>query len=137
MAFALGFSRDVTALINSYWDSRYHFVRGGGQTPSASAMPLPVPQHDLEFWLPISHNMEDGKKYIQRLKLINGESESTMINIWQACRDYREQGNMNCNLIRSFDCCTSDDVSPCDRVALSSTCDACENSELQNQRTHF
>ena len=130
MAFAFGFSRDVTRLINSYRDWRYRLVRGGGQTPSASAMPLPVPPHREHE--PITQNMERGKYYLQRLEFSNDEAESTMINIWQTtCQGW------DCNLIKSFDCCTSDDVSPCDLVALYSTCEACEPAELEDQRTCF
>ena len=130
MALAFGFSRDVTALINSYQDWRYRLVRGGGQTPSASAMPLLVPPDDE----PITQNMEHGKQYIQHLEFSNDDSESTMITIWQTCRiGYI----MLTDRIRSFDCCTSDDVSPCDLVALCSTCDACEPYSLQLERTRF
>ena len=134
MAHVFGFSRDVTGLLNSYWDWRYRLVRAGGKTPSASAMPLLVPPHNRGSE-PITQNMKRGKFHIQHME--HGESESTNINIWQACRDYGGWRNMNCNLIKSFDCCTSDDVSPCNLVALCSTCDACEPAELQSQRTCF
>ena len=130
MAYVFGFSRDVTGLLNSYWDWRYRLVRGDGKTPSASADPLPVPPHREHE--PITLNMERGKYYLQRLEFGSDDSESTMINIWQTtCQSWE------CNLIKSFECCTSDDVIPCDLVALCSTCDACEPAELQNQRTRF
>ena len=130
MAYVFGFSRDVTGLLNSYWDWRYRLVRGDGKTPSASAMPLPVPPHRGNE--PITQNMERGKYYIRHLE--HGESKGTMIDIWQ-CRLFGYI--MDCDLIKRFDCCTSDDVSPCNLVALCSTCDACEPADLELQRTHF
>ena len=66
MAYVFGFSREVTELINSYWDWRYRLVRGGGKTPSASTMPLPVPPH--AGYEPVTKNMEHGKSYIQRIE---------------------------------------------------------------------
>ena len=135
MAYAFGFSRDVTALINSYWDWRYRLVRGGGQTPSASAMPLPVPPHHGNE--PITQNIEHGKNYIQHITFSTFNSKSSTINIWQACRVYGGWRKTDCKLIKSFECCTSDDVSPCDLVALCSTCDACDPAELQSQREGF
>ena len=66
MAYAFGFPRDTTALIESLWDWRYRQVRGGGKTPSSSAMPLPVPPHT--GYEPIATNMEHGKLYIQRME---------------------------------------------------------------------
>ena len=99
MAYAFGFPRDVTKLVDSLWDWRYRLVRGGGKTPSASAMPLPVPPRAGRE--PITTNMEHGKFYIQRMEFGSDDSKSTMINIWQA---WGGDGN----LIRSFECCNSD-----------------------------
>ena len=133
MAYAFGFPRDVTKLIDSLWDWRYRLVRGGGKTPSASAMPLPVPPHCEHE--PIIQNMKRGKYYLQRIEFSILYAESTMINILQtAVRGWY------CHLIKRFDCCTSDDVRPCDLTALWNTCDACEPdepAELQIERTHF
>ena len=69
MAYAFGFPRDTTALIESLWDWRYRLVRGGGKTPSASAMPLPVPDH--EGYEGVTQNMEHGKYYYQRMEYGN------------------------------------------------------------------
>ena len=119
MAFAFGFPRDVTELINSYWDWRYRLVRGGGKTPSASAMPLPVPWSPA--YEPITRNMEHGKYYIQRI--YTGDQRfplSVNINIWES---HRPRHSTDCDRragwpIKSFDCCSSKDVRPFNLAAL-------------------
>ena len=143
MAFAFGFPRDTTALIESLWDWRYRLVRGGGKTPSASAMPLPAPHLP-----PITLLMEHGEYYIQRIEgfdapqTLLGRSQAptyAMINIWEG---YKPKDNWGYDRrahgpIKSFDRCSSKDVRPRDLAALCSTCDACEPVELELQRTHF
>ena len=145
MAFAFGFPRDTTALIESLWDWRYCLVRAGGKTPSASAMPLPVPGH--AYYVNTS-NMEHGQYYIQRIEgfdapqTLLGRSQAptyAMINIWEG---YKPKDNWGYDRrahgpIKSFDRCSSKDVRPRDLAALCSTCDACEPVELELQRTHF
>ena len=138
MAFALGFPRDTTALIESLWDWRYRLVRGGGKTPSASAMPLPAPHLS-----PVTLLMENGKYYIQR---IEGHANwhdkypcRVNINIWEG---YKPKNNLDWDRrahwpIKSFNCDSSKDVRLRDLAALCSTCDVCEPVELQLQRTHF
>ena len=137
MAYALCFSRDVTALINSYWDWRYRLVRNGGKTPSASAMPLPIPPHRVHE--PITANMEHGQYYMQRIEssYVDG-TPFVNINIWLGSKpriliiyDPRQH-----HPIKRFHV-TFSPVSPCDLVALYSTRDACEPAELEDQRTCF
>ena len=101
MAYAFGFPRDVTKLIDSQWDWRYRLVRGGGKTPSASAMPLPVPPH--AGYEPITTNMEHGKFYIQHItfsddpwRTLHAPPDCVNINIWEGYtprhrRDYNRR----------------------------------------------
>ena len=77
MAFAFGFPRDTTTLIRSFWDWRYRLVRGGGKTPSASAMPSSVPEH--AGYEPITTNMEHGKYYYQRIEGSDGSFGSAVV----------------------------------------------------------
>ena len=145
MAFALGFPRDTTALIESLWDWRYRLVRGGGKTPSAAAMPLSVPDH--AGYEPITTNMEHGKYYYQRME--SGGHDwlgrplpyelHASINIWEGYKpkhswDYDRRAHRE---IKRFARCSSKDVRPRDLAALCCTCDACEPVELELQRTHF
>ena len=143
MAFAFGFPRDVTKLVASMWDWRYRLVRGGGKTPSAAAMPLPVPEFArLE---PITTNMKHGQFYIQRIEayvidagILRGPVRVN-IKIWEGytprhSRDFDRRAGWP---IKSFDRCSSKDVRPCNFAALWSTCDACEPVKLQLQRTHL
>ena len=140
MAFVFGFSRDVTELINSYWDLRYRMVRGGGQTPSASAMPLPIPPH--HGFLPVTANMKHKQYYIQRLESRyieppHAPCDRVNINIWEGytCkRSWNGSPRRAVRPIKSF-ACSSKDVCPCDLAALCSTCDACEPYSLQLERT--
>ena len=138
MAFALGFPRDTTALIESLWDWRYRLVRGGGKTPSASAMPLPAPHR-----APITRLMEHGEYYIQRIEGFDNWNAkypcNVNINIWEGYKpkdswDYDRRAHWP---IKSFGRCSSKDVRPRDLAALCSTCDACEPAELELQRSHF
>ena len=147
MAFAFGFPRDTTALIESLWDWRYRLVRGGGKTPSASAMPLPVPPHRMADGC--SANMEHGKFYYQRMESgLSGHDwigrplpfePHAHICIWEGykprhCKDFDRRAGLP---IKSFSRCSSKDVRPRDLAALCSTCDACESLELELQRSHF
>ena len=129
MAYAFGFPRDVTKLIDSLSDWRYRLVRGGGKTPSASAMPLPK----------LYANMEHGKFYIQCLEF---DAHSilaqrfnypphTAINIWEG--NTLRDATIKVKRFR----CSSKDVRPCDLAALWNTCDACEPVEMQLQRSRF
>ena len=114
MAFALGFPRDATALIESLWDWRYRLVRGGGKTPSASAMPLPV----------------HGKYYFQRIYM----GDQAACEFVALAKEHFPDSALAQSC--SFGRCSSKDVRPCDLAALWSTCDACEPVELELQRTH-
>ena len=139
MAYAFGFPRDVTELIDSMWDWRYRLVRGGGKTPSASAMPFPVPPH--AGYEPVCVNMEHGQFYINRVEyyseyysdpwgMFAQPPDCVRIDIWDCYKskhpwdsDHRMLGP-----IKSFEC-SSEDAHPRDLAALWYTCDACE-SEL-------
>ena len=138
MAYAFGFPRDVTKLIDSLWDWRYRLVRGGGKTPSASAMPLPVSPH--AGYGPITIDLEHGKFYMQRIDFRDHVHRDwcVNINIWEGNEprhtDYDRRRGWP---IKCFENCSSKDVRPCDLAALWNTCDACEPEELQHQRTHL
>ena len=142
MAYAFGFPRDVTQLVDSLWDWRYRLVRGGGKPPSASAMPLPVPPHAGHE--PITTNMEHGKVYIQRIEhACDAWGRGPLrvnINIWElhTPHGWHIWAYGRCpRPIRSFDSCSSKDVRPRDLAVLWNACDACEPLELQLQRSWF
>ena len=129
MAYAFGFPRDVTKLIDSLWDWRYRLVRGGGKTPSASAMPLPVPPH--AGYEPITTNMEHGKFYIQRIEhACDAWGRGPLrvnINIWEGYtpRHSWDWDRRAHRPIKSFGRCSSKDTRPC-ALTLWNTCEACE-----------
>ena len=82
MAYALGFTKDVTDLISDMRDWRWEMVRDGGKTPSARCVNK-CPPHGIGEM--ITTNMEPGKEYFTTCCMpeFYGEGGSHCVPHWE------------------------------------------------------